>query len=165
MKKYYLKQKVFAFRDRYKVYDEQQQITYYCEGKLFSFSRQMDFYKTEGKEHLYTIKRKLFSFMPKYRLLGVNGEETATVQKKFAFMKHKFHIESTLGELEMEGNMWGHDFEVKQGETTLLEVHKKWLSWGDTYEITIHDESKTELLIALMLMIDDCLHDNQNNRR
>lgn len=162
MKKFYLKQKVFALRDRYKVYDESQQLMYYCEGKLFSISRRMDFYKSEGQSHLYTIKRKFFSFLPKYFLTTIDGRQVALIKKRFTFIKHKFDIHSELGELTMEGNMWGYDFVVKLEETLLLEVHKKWISWGDTYEITVHDETKTDLLIALVLMIDDCLHDNQN---
>ena len=162
MKKYYLKQKVFAIRDRYKVYDEDQKLAYHCEGKLFSISRRMDFYRSEDKTHLYTIKRKIFTVLPKYFLTTIDGRQVAQINKKWSFVKHKFDIHSEMGELTMEGNFWGHDFNVKLGETLLLEVHKKWISWGDTYEITIHDESKSELLVALVLMIDDCLHDNQN---
>ena len=163
MKKYYLKQKVFSIRDRYKVFDEEQILAYYCEAKFFSFSHQMDFFKAKDNAHIFTIKRQLFSFLPKYRLLGADGRETAVIQKKFALMKHSFDINTEMGSLKMEGNMWGYDFQVKSDAGLLLEVHKKWLSWGDTYEITIHDESKTDLLIALVLMIDDCLHDNQNS--
>ena len=164
MKQYYLKQKVFAIRDRYKVYDEEQQLAYYCEGKMFSFVRRMDFFKAPEKTHLYTIKRQFISFLPKYRLFTLEGSQVALIKKRWSFMRHKFDISSELGELKMEGNMWGHDFKVMLDETILLEVHKKWLSWGDTYQITIVDESKTELLIALVLMIDDCLHDSQNQR-
>ncbi len=164
MKHYYMKQKVFALRDRYKVYDEEEQLAFYCEGKMFSFVRRMDFFAAKDQKHLYTIKRQLFTFLPKYRLTTLDGQQVALIKKRFTFLKQRFDIETELGTLEMDGNMWGYDFQVKKGEIILLEVHKKWLSWGDTYQITIHDESKTELLIALVLMIDDCLHDSQNQR-
>jgi uncharacterized protein YxjI len=162
MKQFYLKQKVFALRDRYKVYDEEQTLAYYVEGKMFSFTRLMNFYREKDKQHLYIIKKNFISFLPKYRLLNPDETQVAMLTKRISFMKHKFDITSDLGDLKMEGNMWGHDFKVMDGDNILLEVHKKWLSWGDTYQITIHDDSKTELLLALVLMIDDCLHDSQN---
>jgi len=162
MKHYYLKEKVFALRDRYKVFDEKEELAYYCEGKMFSFTRTMEFFKTPEKNLLYTIKRQVFSFLPVYRLFKPDGHEAALIKKKFTLLRQEFAITSEYGDLTMEGNTWGYDFTVKLGGTLLLEVHKKWLSWGDTYEITIHDETRTDMLIALVLMIDDCLHDAQN---
>jgi len=164
MKHYYMKQKVFAIRDRYKFYDENENVAYYCEGKMFSFTHEMKFLEAEGKSELYTIKRKVFTFMPKYFLYKPDGGEAAFIQKRFTLLKQHFDISSEGQELKMDGNAWGYDFQVKDQDKMLLEVHKKWIAWGDTYQITIHDEAKTALLLALVVMIDDCLHDNQNKR-
>jgi uncharacterized protein YxjI len=46
-------------------------------------------------------------------------------------------------------------------------VHKKWLSWGDTYEILVDDSFNLDLAIAIVVMIDDYLAVNaaQQQRR
>lgn len=33
-------------------------------------------------------------------------------------------------------------------------VHKKWLSWGDSYEIQVNDEAYEKILIAIVVAID-----------
>ncbi|MCK7479096.1 MAG: hypothetical protein M0C28_18325 [Candidatus Moduliflexus flocculans] len=54
-----------------------------------------------------------------------------------------------------------YDFSISSGTTSVVDFHKKWLSWGDSYEIAIHADQNIEFFIALVVMIDDCLHDNE----
>jgi uncharacterized protein YxjI len=147
-------------RDRYKIYDDSQNVVYHVEGKMFSFVSKMDFYRTKDGVHLYTMTKKIFTIMPKYFMKSPEGADVATVSKRFTLLSQKFDIHAEFGNLEMTGNAWGYDFQVTQDGKLLLEVHKKWISWGDTYEITVHDETKTDLLVGLVVLIDNCLHEN-----
>jgi uncharacterized protein YxjI len=163
MKHFYIKQKVFAFTDRYKVFDEKQNVVYHVESKLFSLSHRMNFFRDADNTHLFVLRRQILALLPRYFVTTPLGEDVATIQKRFTVLKHKLDISSTLGNFTMTGDFLAHDFAVESGGRTVLEFHKKWISWGDSYEITIHDETNTEFLLALVLLIDDCLHDE--NRR
>jgi len=161
MKTFYLKQKVFSFTDKYKVYDEKQKVIYHCEGRLLSFTHRMDLFETATNKQLYTIKRQVFSLLPVYHLTTPDGREVATVKKRFTLLKHKLEIESDFGQYTVEADFFAYDFQVSSPTGVAVEFRKKWLSWGDSYEIAVHAEQNVEFFVALVVMIDDCLHDNE----
>jgi uncharacterized protein YxjI len=43
-------------------------------------------------------------------------------------------------------------------------ISKKIISWGDTYEIDVVDENNLELLLFMVIIIDQVVHENKNNR-
>jgi len=163
MKTFYLKQKLFSFKDKYKVFDESQNVVYHCEGHFFSCTRQKDFYETAFNQHLFSLKRKVFSFLPTYFLSNMKGEIVATIKKQFTFLKHKIDISSSYGDFSIEGNVFAYDFTIISNGEAVVDFHKKWLSWGDSYEISIYDEKNIPFFLALVIMIDDCFHSNQGN--
>ena len=161
MKRFYIKQKIFAITDRYKVFDETQTIVYHIESKFLSITHKMEFYRTKDSTHLYSLRKQLFTLLPKYYVSTPDGEDIATVVKKFTILHHKLEISSKMGNFTMEGDFLAHDFSVSQDGKSVLDFHKKWLSFGDAYEITIYDENNIEFLLALVILIDDCLHDEK----
>lgn len=163
MKRFYIKQKIFAITDRYKVLDESQNVLYHIESKFFSISHKMDFYRTYDSKHLYTLRRQIFTLLPKYFISTPDEKDIATIVKKLTFLNHRLEISSELGMFTMEGNFLAHDFSVSRDGKTVLDFHKKWISFGDVYEITVYDEELTEFLLALVILIDDCLHDEKKD--
>ncbi len=165
MKNFYMKQKVFSFRDRYKVFDQEQNVIYHCEGKMFSISRRMKFLETSTETVLFNFRRKIFSFLAKYYLSDPEGKEIAVVKRKFSFLKPKVEIESELGNITLEGDYFAHNFTLFEDGVELANVQKKWISWGDSYVITIHDDSKVVFLLAIIILIDSIFHENHNQNR
>jgi len=163
MKKLYLKQKIFSFADRYKVFDEKQKVLFHCEGKLFSFSHRIDILDSEKNKNIFTLRRKLFSFLPHYVLTTPEGEEVAHIHKRFTFLHPKIDIDSKFGNFSIDGDIFAHNFSIQQDGKIVVDFTKKWISWGDSYEITIHPEEQTGFYVALVIMIDNCLHDNRSN--
>jgi uncharacterized protein YxjI len=43
---------------------------------------------------------------------------------------------------------------VNRNGKRIAEIHKKWISWGDTYEVVIYEEDLDDLIIALVVAID-----------
>ena len=165
MKKLYLKQKVFSFTDRYKIFDENQKVLYHCEGQFFSFSHKMDLFDTGRNKLLFTLRKKIFSLLPTYHLTDPQGVEVATIHKRFTILKHKLDIESKFGEFSIDGDFLGHTFTVTANGQTVVNFQKKWISWGDSYEISIYPEENLEFYVALVIMIDNCLHDGEQGNR
>jgi len=129
MKSYYMKQKVFSFRDRYKVMDENQNVLYHCEGKLFSISRKMKFIETSTDQVLYNFRRQVFSLLAKYFLTDNEENEIAVIKRKFSFLRPKVEIESTLGSFTLEGDYFAHNFTLLENGTEVASVQKKWISY------------------------------------
>jgi len=160
-----MKQKVFSFRDRYKVFDEEQNVVFHCEGKVFSISRQMKFIETSTGNILYHFRRKVFSFMPTYYLYDQEEKQIAVVKRKFSFLRPKVNIESDLGNMTIDGDYFGHNFTLMENDSEVASVTKKWISWGDSYEISIFDESKTHFLLSIVILIDSIFHENSSRNR
>ena len=82
-------------------------------------------------------------------------EEKAMIVKKCSFFKPKYYVQGP--EWEVMGDVFGHDYTVSAGEIPVVSVHKKWMSWGDVYELDIADNADEILALATVLAIDAVL--------
>jgi uncharacterized protein YxjI len=161
MKQFFLKQRVFSLGNKYNVFDKEGNVCYYIEGKIFSIHNKMDIY--QGEEIIYHLERKLFRFMPEYTLYSTQGEVLATIKKNFTFFGGKMTIDSTYGMMEIVGQVFQRDFQLFYQGKEVMNIHKQWLTWGDTYQITIMEDAKESFYVALALMIDVIFHESSGN--
>ncbi len=162
MKHFYLKQKVFSFRDRYKIYDEEQNLLYHVKGHYFSITHKMDFIDESNDALLYQFRRKLLSFLPTYFMYDELGDTIATVHRNWSFFTKKVSVTTKDKTYQIEGAFYAHAFDILDQGTVVASIKKRWISWGDTYEITIVDESDEAFYLALVILIDSIFHDNRS---
>ncbi len=152
MKRLYIKQKVFSWRDKFTVWDEFGGDRYYVEGEIFTFGKKLHVYGADGGEAAF-ISEKVWSFLPRYRVY-IDGEQVAMIVKEFTFLRPRYTIEG-LG-WEVQGSFWEHDYEISGGGGTVARIHKQWMTWGDCYEIDI-DEGEDEVLVLAVVLAIDCV--------
>ncbi|MFA7031994.1 MAG: LURP-one-related family protein [Bacilli bacterium] len=158
--KLYVKQKFFSLvHDRFKVYDENQQVIYEAHDKFFSMRNRTTLYDLQGQVVL-ELTRKIFSFVNTY-YLNVNGEKEVSISRKFFAIRPRFYF--TGLDLQVEGDFFAHDYSIILNGTTIATIHKKWLAWSDTYEIDISDEEHQVLVIGVVLAIDCIFEDHQKS--
>jgi uncharacterized protein YxjI len=165
MKHFYLKQKVFSVRDKYKVYDASQNVVYHCKSSMFSLRHKLNFFETKSEKLLFTFKRKLLSFMPTYYLYDQEGEHLAKVRRKWTLLRPKVFVESSIANYQIDGDYWSHSFVILDQQHEVASVRKKFLSWGDSYEISIDDDQNDEFLLALVVSIDSIFHSKKSKKR
>lgn len=83
--KYYIKQKVFSFKDQFVVKNEAEQDAYYVEGKLFTLGSKLHIFNTDDEEVLY-VEQKVWRFLPEFEIYQ-KGKLVATVKKNLGFLK------------------------------------------------------------------------------
>lgn len=155
----YIRQKIFSFGDKYNVFNEQEQPVFTVHGEIFTFGAKIHVCDLAGNE-LYYIQQKLFRFLPEYHIF--NGENLcAVIKKELSFFKPRLFIQSQFGDFNIEGNLFGMDFEIRNGDLPVGEIHKKWLSFGDTYELIVHNPDDAAFFSTMVIAIDNCLH-NEN---
>ena len=157
--KYYIKQKVFSLRDKFTIKDYSQNDLYQVQGKFMSISNKLELLNMDGSQVLNS-KRKVFRFLPLYNIYSNHDDELATIKKRFSF-KPKFDVFIGENEYVVDGSFFAHSFVVKRGEEEVASIIKKVLSFGDSYEIDILDESKKELLLFIVIIIDQIIHENK----
>lgn len=148
--KLYLKQKVFSWKDRSTVKDELGSDKYSVEGKVLSVGKKLTVFDANQNEVAF-IRQKVVTLMPKF-FVDIGGEQVAEISKKFTFLKQKYIVNGP-GWTVM-GNFTAHDYSIYDGEREIAGIHKKWMTWGDTFEIDINDEKNEVLVLAVVLAID-----------
>lgn len=156
--KFYLKQHVFTFGDKFSIYDADENECFYVEGEVFTFGKKLHLYAPNGRE-LAFIEQKLFSFLPKY-YISKDGNDIAEVVKEFTFFRNEYTVNG-LG-WTVSGDFMDHDYAITSEDRTIAVVSKQWFTWGDAYEIDIADGIDAAVAIAVVLVIDACL-DAQND--
>lgn len=159
--RFYIKQKVFSLKDKFKVLDETGRELYAVEGKFLSISNKLQLTNMNGSEVLHAQK-KLFRMFPSYEIFDPHNNLLATVQKKFS-LRPRFVVSVGGEELQVEGSFFGHSFGVVRNGSEVASIQKKIISWGDTYEINILDELNVELYLFIVIIIDQVIHEQKQN--
>lgn len=156
-----IKQKVFAFGDKFTIRNEFGEPILNVQGKVFSLGDKLRIYDGQMNEIFY-IEQKLFRLLPEYRIYE-HGREVAFLKKEFTFFKPKINIESDYGSFRIEGSVFHYNFEIYEGSELVAVVNKKFIAFSDEYNLEVLDDSNVPFLITLVIVIDQILHDNNRN--
>lgn len=159
--RYQIRQKIFSFGDNFTIKNEYEEPQLIVRGKIFSFGDKLTLEDLNGNE-LFYIEQKVFKFLPEYHIFQ-NGSEVAMIKKEFTFFKPRFYIESDFGSFDIEGDVFGHNFEVLKNGRFVAAVNKAWFAFSDTYGVDIDDGENQAFMLALVIVIDQVIHDNKNN--
>jgi uncharacterized protein YxjI len=149
-----MKQKVFSWKDKFFVKDEGETDRYYVEGEVFTLGKKLHVYDAEQREVAF-IRQKVWSFLPRYYI--EIGGETIEIVKEFTLLKPRFRFEGLPW--TMQGDFWAHEYTMLDGERVVMQLSKKWLTWGDTYELDIADGGDELLCLCVALTVDCVLAD------
>lgn len=155
---YYIKQKMFSWNDQFFIKDERGRDQFFVEGKMWSFSKKLIVFNKNHNEILQ-IKEELVSFKPRYHLYYGDQLE-ATVVKDFSFFSNNYTIEGL--DWKIQGNFLAHEYEITEDDQVIASISKEFLSWEDTYEISILNENYTDILLGIVIIIDAVLAKQDN---
>ena len=154
--KLYMKQKILFFRDRFTVFDEASNPAYYVEGELLSLTKKLHIYDQNHHE-VALVKQQMITFLPKFSV-EVNGVEVAEIVKEISFFRPKYHIRGL--QWDIVGNVFEHDYEIHDGNKTIVTIHKEWWSFSDAFVLDIEDKNQLIYALSVVLAID-CVLDAQ----
>ena len=158
--KLYMKQKVFSLVDKYTFFDDMQNPVLKATGKFFEFLPKYHLNDAITGAEMYYIKHVLTVFMGRFEIYS-NNTLCAIVQQQFAFFHPKLEIQSQYASYTIEGDYFAHDFTLFKNGQYFGSVHKKYLSWGDNYEIDIADPTDASFVCALVISIDSLMHNGR----
>ena len=156
----YIKQKFFSIGDKYSIFDENGNEVYYAEGEVFSVGAKISLYDLNGNE-LFFIKQKVFRLMPEYEIYKGNTLY-AIVKKNFTFFRPSITVTGIDCELSAEGSLWAMDFSISKNGAVIGYLSKKWLTFGDSYCLSVNNPENVAFFTILSIAIDNCHHDGDN---
>jgi len=90
-----------------------------------------------------------------------NGQTIATVKKALVTpIRGRFSVNVAGGaDMDVDGNVLGHEFKVTQGGREIAEISKKWFRVRDSYGVEIQAGQDDALLLAITVVIDQLTSD------
>lgn len=152
MYKLYIKQKVFKITDHYPVLNEAGEEVYQVDQDFKLIGKRIMAAKKDGSKS-FVLEKKLFKIPPQYEVVFSDGK-SLLIKQNFSLFKKDIDLISSDYNLELRGNFWDLNFDVKNQGKVVGHIDKAWLSWGDTYEITVFDQAFEEELLALFIALD-----------
>lgn len=143
-------QKIFSLGDKLLIMDEYQNEMFYVEGEFLSFGKKLRVYDLSGFEVAF-IRQEVFSFLTRFDVF-VEGYQIADIVKEITFFKQKYTINGL--DWQVEGDFFGHDYQIIEDNRVIAELHKEWLFMKDFYVLDIYDEDRVIEILAVCLAID-----------
>ena len=156
--KLYIKQKVFTLGDTFTVMNESGETVYTAEGEIFTFGKKLHVYDTAGNEVIY-LEQRLFAFRYCFDLT-VMGQEAGSVRREISFFHPVFTLD--VPGWDIEGDFFAHEYTVTENGREVAAISKEWMTWGDSYELTVHEDKNALTALAVMLAID-CINAAASN--
>ena len=161
----YLKQKVFAITEKFNFYDEGQNVVLTAKGSFFAIPKKFEI--IENGAPILQIKRKMFRILPKYEMFDLPSKQSVcTIKRKFAITK-SFIITAPHGQYKVNGSLFGYEFDIVAPDgKSVVSVRKKYISWGDAYQIYFDETQITAKIVAgILVTLDNAVHSNKDNRK
>ncbi|MGO3731806.1 MAG: LURP-one-related/scramblase family protein [Vagococcus sp.] len=150
MKQLFMKQKVFSLGEKFTIQDRAGDDVYVVEGSFMKVPKTFVVYDIDNRPTV-KITKKMLSLLPKF-CVEVEGEEVFAIEKRLTAIKSKYVVEGNG--LTIQGDWWDMNFDVMRGYRKVAKVRKRWISWGDSYELTIFETENEAALIGLIAAID-----------
>ena len=123
-------------------------------GAVFSLTRKKSLMTLEG-QHLYTICNKFFSLFGRTAfVLDEGGNRVAAVRKKLISLHDKYIVESSVGRMEITGNILGYDYHISVDGKEVGHIARK-ISLRDSFVLDIDDSVDYRFFVALVIAIDN----------
>lgn len=152
--RYVIRERFFHMGEDSEITDESGRVVYQVDGKVLSLRDLLILRDPSGSE-VARVQRKLVSLAPTYEISD-GGEKVAEVRKRFFTpFGDRFTIDVPgPDDLEMDGNLFEHEFVIKQSGRTVATVSKRWMSMTATYGVDIAPGENDLLILASVLALD-----------
>ncbi len=152
--RYVVREKFFHLGEDSDITDESGNAVFHVDGKVFTIHDRLIVSDMSGNE-VANIHRRLIALPPTYEIER-NGQETAVVRKQ---LLHLFGDRFTVDipgpdDLEIQGNIFEHDYTVKRQGQTIATVSKQWISLTDTFGVDIAQGQDDVLILCCVLVLD-----------
>jgi uncharacterized protein YxjI len=119
------------FPAKFSVFDQTHSEVMHLQGKILSFRKEFTMYDPSGNQ-LGVIRKKLLKLVGSEYWLERNGVE---------FMR-------------IYGNFTEHDYQMAVNQVQVAQVHKKWVSLRDQFNISITGEIDPRIVIGSAIVIE-----------
>ena len=157
--RYQMREKLASIGDDFWIENGAGQRAYKVDGKALRVRDTLKIRDMQGNE-VAEIQEKLVTVRDTMDIAR-NGKTIATVKKALVTpLRGRFSVNVASGaDMDVDGNVLGHEFKVTQGGREIAEVSKKWFRIGDSYGVDIQPGQDDALILAITVVVDQMTSD------
>ena len=163
--RYKIRQRMFSIGDDFWIENQKGERAYKVDGKALRLRKTLIFEDVNGNR-LCQIQERWLPIRETMAIDGPDGEQIAVVQKALiAPLRDRWSVKVKNGpDLDVQGNIFDHEYAIKQGWNRIAEVSKKWFSFTDTYGVEVDPGQNDILILAVAIAIDMMAHDDDGKK-
>jgi uncharacterized protein YxjI len=152
--RYVIREKFFHLGEDSQIADESGRPVYQVDGKVLSLHSTLVMRDMSGQE-VATVKRHLIALTPTYTIDRPGVGETE-VRKHFINLLGDHYTIDVPGpdDLEIDGNLFEHDYRIRRGGAVVATVSKRWIALTDTYGVETAAGQDDVTILASILALD-----------
>ena len=160
---YVIRERMFRLGEDSDITDEAGQPVLHVDGKVMSLHNRLVLSDPAGRE-AGQVHRKLAALRPAYEIT-IGGKDVAEVRKHlFTAFGDRFTIDVPgAGDMEINGDLPGHEFTIERDGQTVAAISKRWLTVTASYAVEVAPGEDDLLILASVLALDlaiDAEHDH-----
>lgn len=160
--RYQLREDLISIGDDFWIENENGQRVYRVDGKVLRISKTYVFLDMAGKT-LCRIKEQLLTIRDKMEIEDAEGRQIAVVMKALISpLRDRWMVKVANGpDLDVQGDIFDHEYAIKQGRHKIAEVSKKWFRLTDTYGVEVAEGQNDILILAIAVAMDAMTHERR----
>ncbi|MGT2934786.1 LURP-one-related/scramblase family protein [Streptococcus castoreus] len=150
MKTFQIKEKMWSLGGTFTITDDLGIPCYRVEGSFLSIPKTFTILDMQGNQVSH-IEKNFLTFLPKFEISLANGQQFF-IEKDFTLFKPHYTIKNL--NMEVQGDFWDMDFSLLVNGRAVAEISQEWFRMTSTYNITVYDDTYSDLTISLVIAID-----------
>ncbi|MCA9765986.1 MAG: LURP-one-related family protein [Carnobacterium sp.] len=146
-----IKQEYASTKNNLVVSDEKGRECYLIVGKWGRIGDGFSLFGING-DLIIEVKQTTLSLFPKFNLI-VDGKKIATI-KKYRGLKGTYFKVRPLA-WSIKGDFDTQHYWVKKGKKTIMEMEKTYLSFGDSYTVSVDQQKNVPTCLCLAIIVDN----------
>jgi uncharacterized protein YxjI len=157
-----MRQKLVSFGDDFWIENDRGEKVYKANGKMLRVRDTLFFEDANGRE-LCKIQTKMARVKDSMEIEDPSGQRLAMVKKAIISpMRDRWTVKISDGpDLDVQGNILDHEYDIGEGRDKIAEVSKKWFRIRDTYGVQIEPGQNDIVLLAVSVAIDMMAHEGK----
>jgi uncharacterized protein YxjI len=157
--RYQMRQKLVAFGDDFFIENEAGQKVFKVDGKVLRVRDTLKFKDMQGNVQCQ-IQERMLTIKDVMAIEDGQGKEIARVKKAIITpIRDRWTVKIRNGpDLDVQGNILDHEYEIKEGRRKVAQVSKKWFRIRDTYGVEVAPDQEDVVILAVTVALDQMAH-------
>ncbi len=152
-RRFRMRERFFDLGEDFTVEDEAGRPAFRVDGKVLALRKTFVLEDLEGRP-LATIREPLVSLRDTV-VIDRPGRPAATVKRAlFSLLRPRFHVELEEGDLEVVGDIIGHEFTIRGDRGDVARISRSWFRVRDTYGVEVAPGEDAALMIAIAVALE-----------